>query len=702
MRKAGMPTTGTNRMSRSQAEDEDGRRFSGTTPIAMTLTAYSMTITVTDATEATTLRSICSHFPLRSGTHLRPPYRLVPARDRTSPAEAAPPSRTMGTRFAEAAPHDRTEVRGPSAGAFRVRNRRRLCVRACFRSWAERSESEFAGDEHELDLGGAFADLEDLRVAVVASDEVFVHEAVAAVDLGGVASIVHGCFAGDHLRNGGFLLERQSGEHPRSREVVRRPGGDDAGLHTGDLEGDALEVGDRLAEGLALLRVLHGFVDTALGGADGQGADGDAALVEDAQEVRVAASAFAEQVLFGHLHIVEGERVRVRGVPADLVIGRFGGEAGGAGRDHDRRNLGHLTAGLRGPGPGHGGGGNEPGDVGAGVRDEALAAVDRPGAVLQGGLGPGASGIGAGFGFGQAEGSQARGVGELGQPFLLLLFGAEAVDRHRAQGDSGLEGDRQRLVDPADLLDGQAQGEVVAAHAAVLLVEGQTEQPHLPHLGDEGVGELVLGIELGGHGCDFVVGELRHPLAQVFVFFGQHARDKGLHGFLPRRWRGCRGLGGLSCSAGAGAAVRSPARFVSSDRSARSPIPASPAMSSATSVASTSSSPTWAPSTAVTETMPAAGAVSTCSIFIASTTTIGSPWSTLSPVSTRTATTAPGIGARTSAPSSPGVSEESASGRVKTWMPRSVLTQMVRSPASEKIRAVCWTPPRTTRQRPSA
>src|SRR5699024_1303163 len=83
------------------------------------------------------------------------------------PAEAAPPSRTMGTRFAEAAPHDRTEVRGPSAGAFRVRNRRRLCVRACFRSWAERSESEFAGDEHELDLGGAFPDLEDLRVAVV-------------------------------------------------------------------------------------------------------------------------------------------------------------------------------------------------------------------------------------------------------------------------------------------------------------------------------------------------------------------------------------------------------------------------------------------------------------------------------------------------------------------------------------------------------
>src|SRR5699024_10004185 len=156
--------------------------------------------------------------------------RLVPARDRTSPAEAAPPSRTMGTRFAEAAPHDRTEVRGPSAGAFRVRNRRRLCVRACFRSWAERSESEFAGDEHELDLGGAFPDLEDLRVAVVAGNEEFVHEAVAAVDLGGIAGVFHRCLAGDHLRDRGLLLERQPGEHPGGCEVVRRAGGDDARL----------------------------------------------------------------------------------------------------------------------------------------------------------------------------------------------------------------------------------------------------------------------------------------------------------------------------------------------------------------------------------------------------------------------------------------------------------------------------------------
>src|SRR5699024_1187742 len=106
-----------------------------------------------------------------------------------------------------------------------------------------------------------------------------------------------------------------------------------------------LEVGDRLAEGLTLLRILHGFVDAALGGTDGQGADGDAAFVEDAQEVRVAAAPFAQQIALGHLDVVEGQRVRVRGVPADLVICRFGGEAGGSGGDHDRRDLGHFLAG---------------------------------------------------------------------------------------------------------------------------------------------------------------------------------------------------------------------------------------------------------------------------------------------------------------------------------------------------------------------
>src|SRR5699024_11909440 len=127
--------------------------------------------------------------PARSGRALPCAHPTACPRPRSHLlAEAVPASHTMCTNPAEAAP-------------------------------AERSEPEFAGDEHELDLGGALPDLEDLRVAVVASDEVFVHEAVAAVDLGGIAGVVHRCLAGDHLRDRGLLLERHPGAHPgRSEE----------------------------------------------------------------------------------------------------------------------------------------------------------------------------------------------------------------------------------------------------------------------------------------------------------------------------------------------------------------------------------------------------------------------------------------------------------------------------------------------------
>ena len=51
--------------------------------------------------------------------------------------------------------------------------------------------SEVAGDQHALHLGGALADLQDLRVALEAGDRELVHEAVAAVDLGGLPGVGH-------------------------------------------------------------------------------------------------------------------------------------------------------------------------------------------------------------------------------------------------------------------------------------------------------------------------------------------------------------------------------------------------------------------------------------------------------------------------------------------------------------------------------
>ena len=71
-------------------------------------------------------------------------------------------------------------------------------------------------------------------------------------------------------------------------------------LHVGDLEGDRLEAGDRLAERLALAGVPGALVDAALAQAGGQGGHGDAAVLEGAEEVGQAAAALAEGV--GHRH----------------------------------------------------------------------------------------------------------------------------------------------------------------------------------------------------------------------------------------------------------------------------------------------------------------------------------------------------------------------------------------------------------------
>ena len=77
---------------------------------------------------------------------------------------------------------------------------------------------------------------------------------------------------------------------------------------------------------------------------------------------------------------------------------------------------------------------------------------------------------------------------------------------------AGLEGDAHRLVDPADLLDRQAEaGEVAVlaeAGAAVLLRRGQPEQPELAHLLHDVDREVVVAVPLRGVRRDGGLGEV--------------------------------------------------------------------------------------------------------------------------------------------------------------------------------------------------
>jgi len=133
-----------------------------------------------------------------------------------------------------------------------------------------------------------------------------------------------------------------------------------------------------------------------------------------------------------------------------------------------------------------------------------------------------------GPGLGQTERAQRLARAERRQPLLLLLLGPEPEDRHGAEGDPRLEGDRDRLVDPAELLEDEAEGEVVAAHAAVLLREGQTEQAHLRHLPDDVVREGLRRVVVRCDGRDDVAGEGLDGLAELLLLFTEPGVEQGI------------------------------------------------------------------------------------------------------------------------------------------------------------------------------
>ena len=116
-------------------------------------------------------------------------------------------------------------------------------------------------------------------------------------------------------------------------------------------------------------------------------------------------------------------------------------------------------------------------------------------------------------GLGEPECAERLSRGEPGKPTRLLRRRPEPGDRHGAQRDGRLQGDRHRGVDAGEFLQRDAEREVVAAHAAVFLGEGQPEKAHCAHPPDEVVGELAAFVEIADDRCDGGPGEIRDGLA---------------------------------------------------------------------------------------------------------------------------------------------------------------------------------------------
>ena len=183
----------------------------------------------------------------------------------------------------------------------------------------ESAGGERPGDDQALDLLGSLVELGDLGVAHHPLDRELVDVAVAAEHLDGVRRHAHRGVAGDEFT------------HRRPAAGVRRPGVDlgrglvqelarglGLGVHVGEHRRDHLELGDRLAELLALRGVGRGDVERALGDPDGLGGDPGPAPIERPHRDREAVAHLADAVRVGHADAV-GSRARrsaSRGCPS--------------------------------------------------------------------------------------------------------------------------------------------------------------------------------------------------------------------------------------------------------------------------------------------------------------------------------------------------------------------------------------------------
>src|SRR3954452_5090481 len=361
---------------------------------------------------------------------------------------------------------------------------------------------------HALNLIRSLADLQDLLVAVQARDGVLVHETVAAVDLEAPVCGAVRELAGEELRHRGGATEVAPLVLLPRRLVDERARRFDLGRHVDELLLHGLELRDRLAELLALLRVPVREVVGALREADAHRRDGDATAVEDLQELLEPLAARPEQVALRDARALKAELARVRGAPAELLHRLRDRVAGRSVRDDDVGDL--VVAGA-------GGDRHARRDVGAGVGDEHLRAVDDPFAAVELRGRPRRARVRAGIRLRQPERGEPAARGELGEPVALLLLAPEVVDRQRAERVVSRDGDRDGGVDSRQLLDHDRVRERVRACAAVLLRDRHPHQPELGELGHDLVREAVLPVELLGDGLDLLQREAAHRVAEQLM-----------------------------------------------------------------------------------------------------------------------------------------------------------------------------------------
>src|SRR5688572_15619201 len=178
---------------------------------------------------------------------------------------------------------------------------------------------ELTRDDDALHLVGAFADAEERRVPVKPLDGELLRVAVAAVDAQRLVRVLERRLGGEVLGHAGLEIAALAAVVDGRRVLDQQSRGLDARRHLGELQLDRLVLADRLAEGVALARILERFLERGLGHADAARRDIDPAELEAADGLMKAAPFRADQIARRHAVVVEHELGRIDALVAELL-----------------------------------------------------------------------------------------------------------------------------------------------------------------------------------------------------------------------------------------------------------------------------------------------------------------------------------------------------------------------------------------------
>ena len=336
---------------------------------------------------------------------------------------------------------------------------------------------------------------------------------------------------GEHFRHRPFPGEGSSRFLESGGAQREQPRGVQGRRDVGQGESDGLVIGDRLTEGVPLLRVADRGVER--GGTDADGLAGDAypPRVERAERDGKSASLRAEHRVRGHAQVLERERDRAGSaqphlvlMPADVetLVAAFHEKAADPPVALDARarpDDDHSRAIAGG--------------------DPLLAAVDHVLTAVEARCGAQRRRIRACVRLREAE---ARGDeaarGDLRKVALLLRLRAVPRDRLRNQvvHRHGHGGGGTAL---GDLHHGQRIGDCAGLRSAVLFGDVDAHHPELGELGQLLLRKPAFPVQLAGDGSERLLRVIARRIADELLRFGQFEesglhRGPQLHGDEPR------------------------------------------------------------------------------------------------------------------------------------------------------------------------